>query len=94
MKKAIISWRKIFLFAAVAVLATSKLNAATVVFNDGRVNGALASGPDWVNGSKMFQYIVLNFAGADGITGGSGSSQHGFNVFSPSGGGLDVTLLT
>lgn len=93
MKHIITFSRKLLLFAAIVALATSSLRAATIYFEDGNVNAEFPTGPLWVNGTGMFQSLVYDNPIATRASGAEASSQEGFNLFSPLGGGLDVTLL-
>lgn len=86
-------------FLTVATLLTLpciSASAAFITYNDGITNVQNASGPSWVGATNMFREIIPNYGGAPDVSGATGATSSGFNLFEPGpgGGGLDITLLT
>ncbi|WP_309398227.1 PEP-CTERM sorting domain-containing protein [Cerasicoccus maritimus] len=75
-------------------LSSLSATAAFITYQDGITNTSNASGPSWVSGSVMFLDIISNYAGAPDVSGATGFSSSGFDLFEPTGGNLDITLLT
>lgn len=81
--------------ATFALCGGNFASAAFITYNNGITNTQGASGPDWVLGSDMFLNIIPDYIGSpSGASGGSASTQDGFDLFAPAGGGLDITLLS
>jgi len=87
--------KQIVLLTGLLVFGVSSVSAASINFVDGITNVEDASGPTWALGSAMFNDIIADYGGnVNGVSGATGSSQVGLDLFDPGGGGLDITLLT
>ncbi|WP_309381722.1 hypothetical protein [Cerasicoccus frondis] len=76
-------------------LTSLSASAAFITYNNGITNVEDSSGPSWVGPTAMFNDIIADYDGSlSGPSGGSGATQEGMDLFSPGGGGLDITLLS